>query len=292
MLPVFFLAAALATGVAAHQAVWHPGMYCRGGNVPGQDDSNTDIVKNPLFNLTKSQWWMQRDRNCHLFSPTNGDSLALPAGGSFTVEIAENRAVTTLSYDGANVSDWPDGLQHPEDWHGGGPGEGCLDGNPDGQGGALHTKNQQHQPGSAFAISYQADINEVTMENLVVFTTKYHTPWKRLTTYEVPGDMPACPVGGCYCAWLWVPDGCGMPNMYMQNFKCHVTNVRSTAKPLALPAKPPVYCHNNPSACVSGPKQMIAWHQLGGNNVVTPGDVTPPYNMKMGFPEGAQNDIF
>lgn len=26
------------------------------------------------------------------------------------------------------------------------------------------------------------------------------TPWKRLTTYEVPANMPACPEGGCICA--------------------------------------------------------------------------------------------
>lgn len=32
----------------------------------------------------------------------------------------------------------------------------------------------------------------------------YSTPWKRIATYQVPQDLPACPEGGCHCAWLWV----------------------------------------------------------------------------------------
>ena len=90
-------------------------------------------------------------------------------------------------------------------------------------------------------------------------TDKYSTPWKRVATYDVPKDLPACPPGGCYCAWLWVPDGCGQPNMYMANYKCHVTNTSSNRK--LAPAKAPVYCKDNQSACVKGAKQMIAWNR-------------------------------
>lgn len=39
-----------------------------------------------------------------------------PAGGSFTVEIASNRAKTTLSYNGRDTSEWPDGATYPEDY--------------------------------------------------------------------------------------------------------------------------------------------------------------------------------
>ncbi|KAK3373024.1 hypothetical protein B0T24DRAFT_678506 [Lasiosphaeria ovina] len=189
------------------------------------------------------------------------------------------------------------------------PGMFCRGGNnasvddPDGLGGELHTQNQSRATGSAFAISYHADIADVTMENLVVFSVRHKRvchlwqfgsgrahvcflrsiPWKRITTFDV-ADLPACPDGRCYCAWL------GEPNMYMQNFKCHVTGATSTTLP--GPAQPPVYCANNTSSCVSGPKQMIAWHQSSGNNVVAPGDVTPPYNAIMGFQDGAQTDIF
>ena len=42
--------------------------------------------------------------------------LGRPAGGSFTVEIASNRAKTTLSYGNRDASDWPDGGHYPEDY--------------------------------------------------------------------------------------------------------------------------------------------------------------------------------
>ncbi|KAK1702107.1 hypothetical protein BDP67DRAFT_280793 [Colletotrichum lupini] len=113
------------------------------------------------------------------------------------------------------------------------------------------------------------------------------TPWKRVASYQVP-DLPACPVGGCYCAWLWIPDGCGQPNMYMQNFKCNVTNAVST-KRLGI-AKPPVACRDDSRKCVAGPKQLIAWNQAEGNNVQDVG-YSPGYNARMGFKPGAQNDI-
>lgn len=34
------------------------------------------------------------------------------------------------------------------------------------------------------------------------------SPFFRKTWYDVPADMPECPEEGCYCAWLWIPDGC------------------------------------------------------------------------------------
>src|ERR1700712_5350451 len=115
------------------------------------------------------------------------------------------------------------------------------------------------------------------------------TPWKRLATFQVP-DLPACPPGGCHCAWLWVPKGCGIPNMYMQGFKCNVTGATSTAT--IAPAQPPTYCEGDASKCVKGAKQMIAWHQSEGNNVVPPNGVTPSYHAAWGFLPGAQKDIF
>jgi len=113
---------------------------------------------------------MQADRGCDVVPPTNGDSLALPAGGSFEVEIAENRAFTTLSYDGRLTTDWTDGRNRSDDWHGPLTGEGCLIENPDGLGGPLHTQSEERATGTAFAISYHANIRDVNMENLVVFS--------------------------------------------------------------------------------------------------------------------------
>ena len=91
--------------------------------------------------------------------------LELPAGGSFTVELAHNRAQTTLSYGGQYASDWPDGKDHPEDWAGPGSPPDCIQDD-----GAMHTNNQSMAAGTAFAISYQSDLADVTIDNLAVFT--------------------------------------------------------------------------------------------------------------------------
>lgn len=62
---------------------------------------------NPLWNLTKTDWWFHHVNGCDAFPPAEGDFLELPAGGSFTVQLADNRASTDL--DGASTSEWPDG---------------------------------------------------------------------------------------------------------------------------------------------------------------------------------------
>jgi len=270
----------------AHTAAFAPGMYCRGGPNPGQDDQNTNTVVSPLFNLRRDQWWFQADRGCDRVPPPQGQFLNIPAGGSFTVELAHNRAQTTLSYGGQFTSQWPDGNQHPEDWNGGPNGEGCIQDD-----GAMHTRSQAWAGGTAFAISYNSNINQVNMENLVVFTVLQHTPWKRIATYQVPRDLPPCPADGCTCAWLWIPKGCGEPNMYMQGFKCMVTGSNSNRR-LAR-AQPPRFCKNNPFECVGGAKQMIAVRQAEGNNVqLPPNGEYVSYSSDFGFFPSAQNDIF
>lgn len=73
-----------------------------------------------------------------------------------------------------------------------------------------------------------------------------------------------------------------------------VTGATSTT-PVSAP-QPPVYCHDTPSKCTQGAKQMIFVYQQDGNNVnVPPGAVeqlAPGYSMKNGFAPGAQDDIF
>lgn len=209
MLRTAIVATALASLASAHTAAWAKGMYCRNGATkdPAHDEPNTNRVVSPLFELAQQDWWFQHDRGCDLAPPPAGEFLELPANGNFTVELAHNRAFTTLSYKGEKVSDWPDGKEHPDDWNSWeGPGSKCL------ENGALHTYNESNAAGTAWAISYQSDIKKVTMENLVVFSVLKHTPWKRLATYGVP-NLPKCPEGGCTCAWLWVPENCGQSNM-------------------------------------------------------------------------------
>ena len=204
-----FYALAFATAVSAHTAAWAPGMYCRGGNDPKTDNPNTNSAVSPLNDLEKADWWFQHDRGCDAVPPAAGEFLEIPANGEFTVELAHNRAMTTLSYNGTKATDWPDGKEHPEDWNGGIGPDGeykCL------EDGALHATNRSGQSATAWAISYQSELSAVTMENLVVFSTLDHSPWKRLATYKVP-DLQKCPEAGCTCAWLWIPNGCGQLNM-------------------------------------------------------------------------------
>ncbi|KNZ77897.1 hypothetical protein J132_03173 [Termitomyces sp. J132] len=246
-------------------------MYCRNGPQTA-DDENASAPVTPLYMLPKSLWWFHHVDGCDQFPPPEGQFLELPAGKEFTVEIASNRATTTLSYDGQYISDWVDGQPHTDAF------------------------NETMAAGTAFAISYQSDLSKVTPENLVVFSVRYHTPWKRLTSYAVPSALPACPPGGCICAWGWVPNGCGQPNIYHQGFRCKVTGATSMA-PVAV-AKPPVWCEGDASKCTKGAKQMIYWNQLDGNNVHVSGydfsgnPKSPAYSQKLGFFDGAQNDIF
>ena len=163
----------LASPATAHIAAWNPGMYCRGGNDTSHDDQNTNLAVNPLYDLDASVWWQQRDRGCHLVPPPAGEFLDLPAGGSFMSELANNRAFTTLSYDGELVTEWQDGQNRSMPWRGPGSPPGCLGENEDGLGGELHTRSIETTGGTAWAISYESDIDQVTMDNLVVFSVRY-----------------------------------------------------------------------------------------------------------------------
>jgi hypothetical protein len=263
----------------AHTVGWAKGMYCLGGPVIGTDDPNTNTAVNPLYQEPFANFWFQHDRGCDLVPPAAGDMLQLAAGGQVTLELAHNRAQTTLSYNGQYAGEWPDGQSHPEDWNGNGVGDGCIQND-----GAMHTCNQSTSAGTALAISYQSNLANVTPDNLVVFSVLYNSPWKRIAMYDVPAGLPACPAGGCTCAWLWVPDGCGTPNMYMAGYKCNVTGATSTT-PVGT-AKPPVFCADDSSKCQAGPKQMIIWNQAEANNVSPSNGQSPGYNAKNGFANG------
>jgi hypothetical protein len=279
MISVLTSLLALVAVSQAHTVGWAKGMYCLGGPVIGTDDQNTNTAVNPLYEETFANFWFQHDRGCDKVPPAAGDVLHLPAGGQVTLELAHNRAQTTLSYNGQYAGEWPDGQSHPEDWNGNGVGDGCIQND-----GAIHTYNQSTAAGTALAISYQSNLASVTLENLVVFSVLYNTPWKRIAVYNIPLDLPACPAGGCTCAWLWLPGVCGTPNEYMAGYKCDVTGARSTV-PVGV-AKPPAFCAGDSSKCQAGPKQMIVWNQAEANNVFPPSGQIPGYNAKNGFANG------
>jgi len=275
--------------VQAHIAAWHKGMYCLNGSNPDEDPSNTNDPVNPLFNLTREDWWFHHINNCDQFPPAPGDFLELPANGQFQIELATNRAFTTLSFDGKFVGEFTGGDDSGERQAPPGEEQPCIT-NPN-----IHTPNETMAAGTAFAISYQSDLSKVTPENLVVFSVLYNSPWRRLVTYDVP-NLPACSEDGCICAWGWVPNGCGEPNMYMHGLRCKVTGKPGNAA--VAPGIPGTWCEDDQSKCTSGARQMIFWHQLEGSNIETEGlDLSgqprsPAYNMKLGFKNGAQTDIF
>ncbi|KAF9524967.1 hypothetical protein CPB83DRAFT_860323 [Crepidotus variabilis] len=279
--------------VQGHLTAWNKGMYCLNGTDPGQVHYDTNDAVQPLYQLTQKDWWFHHINKCDEFPPAPGDFLELPANGNFTVEHAVNRAFTTLSYGGKNTAIYGDGKNHGPDFgfsSDGKPGNDSCITEPN-----IHTQNETMAAGTVFAISYVSDLAKVTQENLVVFTVLEHTPWKRIATYQVP-NLPACPDGGCICAWGWVPNGCGIPNMYMLPYRCKVTGITGNAT--VAPGVPPVWCETDAKQCVVGAKQMVYWHQLDGNNVEVDGfdlageNKSPGYNSKMGFPNGAQRDIF
>ncbi|KIK64418.1 hypothetical protein GYMLUDRAFT_161211 [Collybiopsis luxurians FD-317 M1] len=280
--------------VRAHIAAFTKGMYCLNGTTG--DDLNSDDPVLPLYQLEFDQWWFHAANGCNERPPNAGDFLELPAGDSVILELASNQAFTTFSYGGKFMSDWPNGQTYPDDHvrsisyaH---SDPFCIT-SPN-----LHTQNQSMAAGTALAISYQSDLKQVTPENLVVISVAYNTPFKRLATYYIPAGLPLCPEEGCICAWGWIPNGCGERNMYHEAIRCKVAGNTGT-KPIGKP-RPPVWCEDDPDSCIKGPKQMLYWNQASGNNIVV--DPTydlsgvelksPAYNVKCGFANGAQNDVF
>ncbi|KAF8228797.1 hypothetical protein L208DRAFT_1403170 [Tricholoma matsutake] len=275
--------------VHGHIVAWHKGMYCLNGTT-GTDNQNTNEAVNPLYQLPFQDWWFHHVNHCDEFPPAPGDFLDLPVNGQITVELAMNRASTTLSYNGQYTGIFGDGQNHP--------GLGVT---PPGQVPScitqpnIHTQNESMAAGTAFAISYNSELSAVTPENLVVFSVLYNTPWERIATYSIP-NLPACPPAGCICAWGWVPNGCGEPNMYMFPYKCRVTGTPGNAA--VAPPIPPTWCEGNQSSCTKGARQMIFWNQLERNNIDVSGSdlsgnpKSPVYNSKLGFSNGAQTDIF
>lgn len=124
--------------------------------------------------------------------PLDGEITHLPAGGSVTFEIACHVAWT--SYGVATTV----------------PGS-ALDACP-GNTGAYHsgdpaslTIDNNLLSGCALGIADVDNIEDVTMDNLAIFSVNKQCVKQKMTSFQVPARMPACSSPkGCICGWFWL----------------------------------------------------------------------------------------
>ena len=81
--------------------------------------------------------------------------------------------------------------------------------------------------------------------------------------------------------------------MFMFPYRCKVIPDSTPAKTIGTP-NPPVWCEDDQSKCVQGPKQAMIWNQLERNNTFVEGNdlsghpKRPGYNTKCGFQDGTR----
>ncbi|TFY82132.1 hypothetical protein EWM64_g1884 [Hericium alpestre] len=279
------LAACLAGTVSAHITIWHPSIF-------GFNESTAPYrPQDPLIDLPFDQWWFVSAAlfNFHGFldkPPNPGDVFQLPAGGVAHTELACDKGLTSFY----NTSAGGDVRDHNN------PDYPCS-GQPLSQ---FHTTGINDLGGCALAIAYESDPTKIQPVDFAVFSVNQTCVWTLHTDFQVPAAMPACPEGGCTCAWFWLHSSdSGAQQMYMTGFKCTVTGATSST-PIGKPqlarrcgADPASGIQNaTPSNCTDGAKQPFYWYQKEGNTFFE-GTYSPPkYGDLYNFKDGGQNDIF
>ncbi|KAK2467259.1 hypothetical protein APHAL10511_000808 [Amanita phalloides] len=277
-LSVLLIQAATVTG---HAAIWHPSMY--GFNVTSSTFPYDNRPVTPLKYMSFQRWWFHN----HLAHPPNpGDIFSLSAGEPATVEIACNKGATSYfaSSEGGDI-------RNPSK-----PNDVCP-GSPMKE---YHTNGINDLEGCALAIAYKNDVKQVQPADFTIFSVNRTCVWNRFTDFSVPKRMPACPDGGCICAFFWIhaPDS-GGEEMYMNGFKCDIANPTSKV-PLAQ-SKVARRCgadraNDKPQAalgnCTYGAKQPLYWFNLERANMFEGAYSPPVYNELYNFIEGSQDDIF
>jgi hypothetical protein len=248
----------------AHLAVWQESMY---GSEPGNINSNHAVQ--PLRDLPFDQWWFHGDMN----SPPPANAVTkLPAGGKIDLEIADNKAFTSMGRGLLpNPRDPPVPWKNMNDW------------------GNMHANNRNDVAGCALGIAYKSNPQDVKPEDFAIFSVVHDCPARQLQTFEIP-NLPQCPNGRCQCAWFWIHESSGgTDQMYMSPFVCNVTggtNNQTVGK--AIPSRK---CDDDKSKCVVGAKQPMYW-MVDGANMPEPAHYAPTYSTSYNFQEGAQTDIF
>ncbi|KAI0703797.1 hypothetical protein BC835DRAFT_1303060 [Cytidiella melzeri] len=256
--------------VAGHVAIFTESMW--GLSVTQTTFSYDNRAVVPLYGMTFDHWWFHN----HLaYPPAAGKFTDLPAGGSVTVQLSCDIGYT-------DVWQYGPGGDNRQSSDLACPGQPST---------AIHANDINDVAGSAIAIAYKSDVNDVKPEDFVIISTKRQSPWYLNNDFQIPAGLPACPEGGCICAWFWIhePDS-GSEQMYMNGFRCTVSGNTGTV-PIGKPGLAR-RCQDVPSNCTVGPVNPIYWYQLEGNNYFE-GTYSPPmYNEVYGFPDGAMPNLF
>ncbi|KAJ9096401.1 hypothetical protein QFC21_005223 [Naganishia friedmannii] len=265
--------------IRAHIALWDEAMF------GWEDDPNQSNVVTPLANMAFNDWWLHGP-DARNKPPKDGSFMELPSGGVYHGYTSCNKQQSKFG----NI----DKEKHATIY----ACKSSTDNPADGIG-AMHTSDHWGDPkpkdvkGTSIAIAYESDINKLTPEMFSVISVNYTSVWFQQTDYHIPGDLPACPAGGCICMWSWIhaPDA-GSEQIYQNGYRCKTTGASGSR---SLPA-PQIAnkCHypTDTTNCTVGPKQPHYWLQNERNNNHQ-GIYDPPYyNGDYGFMDGAQTDLF
>ncbi|WWC69318.1 uncharacterized protein I206_103256 [Kwoniella pini CBS 10737] len=201
----------------------------------------------PLSGKSFDQWWFHGNANDEPSAVTT-----LIPGKDLTLEIA---------YSGAYHSGGQTGSQ--SGWTG---------------------NSESNLLGCALAFSFKSSkASEIKMEDFTIMSIQEKCVRKRLTTFEIPSNLPNCPENGCTCAWFW--QGKNSANeMYMTGFKCDVSGGIGSNYPTPNPPR---------KGKISGPTQPLYWANEPTNLDYTPDwETKPSYNSAWGWTPGAQTAAF
>lgn len=146
--------------------------------------------------------------------------------------------------------------------------------------------------GCALAIANVDDIEDVTWDNLVIFSVQQQCVKKKMTSFEVPKMMPPCSGEKCICGWFWLAET-GTANFYMTAFDCNVTNSLPNATAIAAPSDP-TYCPSTNTTCTptTGAKRPIYTYNTPTNVPWIGNDARAGYHDSWSFTDGTQDVIF
>ncbi|GAA6007472.1 hypothetical protein JCM11491_004174 [Sporobolomyces phaffii] len=249
-------------------------MYGVGPNWEPLAGSPGDPIGPDIAN--RDDWWF-RGPGYRSLKPQNDSVMSLPAGGRVEIEITCNVAFTSYGVSPSNLSDPLAACPgNSGAFHSGTPGEAI---------------DEDLLSGCALAIADKDDIEQVGWDDLAVFSVNQRCVRDRVTSFEIPKQLPKCSGDKCICAWLWLANN-GTGNFYMTGFDC---SVEPGSDPLPiLPPVDPEFCPSTNDTCIpaKGAKRPLYAYNSPSNIEWHGNDHRPGYHESWSFFDGAQDDIF